>query len=57
MSSLVYDTIIAHLPSKRKTTPSGRTSFDAPGCHQKETTQDQRQRGGLIKNQTQDGVS
>lgn len=57
MSSLVYDTVIAHLPSKRKTTPSGWTSFNAPCCHHNGTTQDSRQRGGLIKNQTQDGVS
>ncbi len=57
MSSLVYDTVITHLPSKRKTTPSGWTSFNAPCCHHNGTTQDSRQRGGLIKNQTQDGVS
>jgi hypothetical protein len=57
MSSLVYDTVITHLPSKRKTTPSGWTSFNAPCCHRNGTTQDSRQRGGLIKNQTQDGVS
>ena len=57
MSSLVYDTVITNLPSKRKTTPSGWTSFNAPCCHHNGTTQDSRQRGGLIKNQTQDGVS
>lgn len=57
MSSLVYDTVITHLPSKRKTTPSGWTSFNAPCCHHNGATQDSRQRGGLIKNQTQDGVS
>jgi hypothetical protein len=43
--SLISDTILAHLPSKRKQTPSGWISFNAPCC------QDQRQRGGLIFNQ------
>lgn len=57
MSSLVYDTVVSHLPSKRKTTPSGWTSFNAPCCHHNGTTQDSRQRGGLIRNQTQHGVS
>tara|TARA_B100000424_G_scaffold270473_2_gene269889 strand:+ start:392 stop:1417 length:1026 start_codon:yes stop_codon:yes gene_type:complete len=57
MSGLVFDTIFSHLPSKRKTTPSGWTSFNAPCCHHNGTTQDTRQRGGLIKNNTGDGVS
>ena len=50
MSSLVFDTLIAHLPAKRKTTPSGWTSFNAPCCPHNGTTQDTRQRGGLITN-------
>ena len=57
MSGLVFDTVFSHLPSKRKTTPSGWTSFNAPCCHHNGTTQDTRQRGGLIKNNTGDGVS
>ena len=31
--SIVSDIITAHLPAKRKTTPSGWTSFNAPCCH------------------------
>ena len=50
MSSLVFDTLIAHLPAKRKTTPSGGTRFNAPCCPHNGTTQDTRQRGGLITN-------
>lgn len=42
--SLIVETILAHLPTKRKQTPSGWISFDAPCCS------DQRQRGGLIVN-------
>lgn len=42
--SLITDTLKAFLPLKRKTTPSGWISFDAPCCS------DQRQRGGLIFN-------
>lgn len=43
--SLISDTIVAHLPAKRKKTPSGWISFNAPCCS------DKRQRGGLIFNQ------
>ena len=43
--SLVIDTIKAYLPPKRKQTPSGWISFNAPCCN------DKRQRGGLIFNQ------
>jgi len=42
--SLITDTILNFLPSKRKKTPSGWISFDAVCCD------DQRQRGGLIFN-------
>jgi hypothetical protein len=42
--SLISDTLLAHLPSKRKHTPSGWISFNAPCC------QDKRQRGGFIVN-------
>ena len=50
MSNLVLETLTTHLPAKRKTTPSGWTSFNAPCCHHNGTTQDKRQRGGLITN-------
>jgi hypothetical protein len=42
--SLIADTLQAHLPSKRKHTPSGWISFNAPCCD------DKRQRGGFIIN-------
>lgn len=41
---LIADTILSYLPAKRKTTPSGWISFNAPCCD------DKRQRGGFIKN-------
>ena len=41
---LITDTIRLHLPGKRKQTPSGWISFNAPCCD------DKRQRGGLIFN-------
>ena len=46
--SIVSDVITAHLPSKRKTTPSGWTSFNAPCCHYNGASADKRGRGGLI---------
>lgn len=42
--SLITDTIRLHLPAKRKQTPSGWISFNAPCCD------DKRQRGGMIFN-------
>jgi hypothetical protein len=42
--SLIADTLSTHLPSKRKVTPSGWISFNAPCCD------DKRQRGGFIIN-------
>jgi hypothetical protein len=42
--SLIADTLQAHLPGKRKHTPSGWISFNAPCCD------DKRQRGGFIIN-------
>ena len=50
MSNLVQDTLYSHLPGKRKTTPSGWTSFNAPCCHHNGESQDKRARGGLITN-------
>lgn len=41
---LIADTLLAHLPAKKKRTPSGWISFNAPCC------QDKRQRGGFIVN-------
>jgi hypothetical protein len=42
--SLIADTLLQYLPSKRKHTPSGWISFNAPCCD------DKRQRGGFIIN-------
>jgi hypothetical protein len=53
--SLIKDTVYSHLPYKRKTTPSGWISFNAVCCHHNGTSQDSRQRGGIIFNG--DGVS
>ena len=41
---LISDTLLAHLPAKRKQTPSGWIGFNAPCCG------DKRQRGGFIVN-------
>ena len=41
-------TLELHLPAKRKKTPSGWTSFDAPCCHYNGETQDNRARGGIM---------
>ena len=46
--SIVSDTITAHLPGNRKTTPSGWTSFNAPCCQHNGNSADTRGRGGLI---------
>lgn len=42
--SLIADTLLTYLPAKRKQTPSGWISFNAPCCD------DKRQRGGFIIN-------
>jgi predicted RNA-binding Zn-ribbon protein involved in translation (DUF1610 family) len=47
---LIADTILTFLPAKRKHTPSGWISFNAPCCG------DKRMRGGFIKN-TDEAVS
>lgn len=52
--SLIIDTVQQHLPAKRKHTPSGWISFNAVCCHHNGTSNDTRQRGGLMIN---DGVS
>ncbi len=41
-------TLESHLPPKRKKTPSGWTSFNAPCCHHNGETQDNRARGGIM---------
>ena len=48
--SIVSDTVTTYLPGKRKTTPSGWCSFNAPCCIHNGETQDTKQRGGLIEN-------
>ena len=52
--SLVVDTVTAHLPSKRKHTPSGWISFNAICCHNMGHKADTRHRGGIMINE---GVS
>ncbi len=52
----MYETLISHLPAKRKTTPSGWLSFNAPCCVHNGTGADTRQRGGIINNES-DGTS
>ena len=48
--SIVSDTVNLHLPSKRKSTPSGWTKFNAVCCHHNGHSADTRARGGLIAN-------
>ena len=46
--SIVSDILTLHLPAKRKTTPSGWTSFNAPCCIHNNENADTRGRGGVI---------
>ena len=48
--SILVDTVLAYLPAKRKQTPSGWLSFNAPCCVHNGTSADKRQRGGVIQN-------
>lgn len=48
--SIVSDTVNLHLPSKRKSTPSGWIKFNAVCCHHNGQSADTRARGGLISN-------
>lgn len=48
--SVVADTVLTYLPAKRKQTPSGWLSFNAPCCHFNGHSADTRGRGGLISN-------
>jgi len=47
--SIVSETVLAYLPAKRKTTPSGWVSFNAPCCHHNGNSADTRGRGGVIQ--------
>ena len=53
--SILIDTVLTYLPAKRKQTPSGWLSFDAPCCVHNGTSADKRQRGGVI--QSEGGIS
>ena len=46
----IQDALLALLPSKRKTTPSGWTSFDAVCCHHTGNSRDTRKRVGILTN-------
>ena len=46
--SIVSDILALYLPAKRKTTPSGWTSFNAPCCVHNNENVDTRGRGGVI---------
>jgi len=48
--NLIQSSLIAALPPKRKSTPSGWISFNAPCCHNRGESHDRRQRGGLLIN-------
>jgi len=51
MLNIISDFVKSLLPAKRKTTPSGWTSFNAPCCPHNGQTADTRGRGGVIANQ------
>ena len=46
----IQSTLLALLPPKRKSTPSGWTSFDAVCCHHNSNSRDTRKRGGVLTN-------
>ena len=48
MNTVISDSVVSLLPPRRKTTPSGWTSFDAPCCVHNGESQDKRGRGGII---------
>ena len=48
MNTVISDNVVSLLPPRRKTTPSGWTSFDAPCCVHNGESQDKRGRGGII---------
>jgi hypothetical protein len=51
MLNIISDFIKGILPAKRKTTPTGWTSFNAPCCQHNGESADTRGRGGLTANQ------
>ena len=46
--NLIQATLLASLPAKRKSTPSGWISFNAPCCHHRGEKADKRKRGGVL---------
>ena len=48
MNNSIQDSVVSLLPPRRKTTPSGWISFDAPCCIHNGESQDKRGRGGVI---------
>jgi hypothetical protein len=46
----IQSALLNLLPPKRKSTPSGWTSFDAVCCHHNGNTRDKRKRGGVLVN-------
>lgn len=48
----IQTAVLTLLPSKRKDTPSGWISFNAPCCHNRGETRDDRARGGLLVGNT-----
>jgi len=51
MLNIISDFVKTILPAKRKTTPTGWTSFNAPCCQHNGESADTRGRGGLTANQ------
>lgn len=47
----IQNSLLSLLPYRRKQTPSGWTSFNAPCCHHRGEKPDQRQRGGILLNE------
>jgi len=48
MNNSIQESVVSLLPPRRKTTPSGWISFDAPCCIHNGESQDKRGRGGII---------
>ena len=46
--SLIQTAVLSFLPPTRKQTPSGWISFNAPCCHHRGESQDDRKRGGVL---------
>ena len=47
--SIVAEIVLTYIPPKRKKTPSGWISFNAPCCQHNGQSVDTRQRGGVIQ--------